>query len=81
MQPFSPSAGALHHMAERTGIRKVMSEAFPERIEIVRITKRKNTLLLPGPGVLMPIEGAVILRGWCTTPRTREEAVFRGLER
>lgn len=70
MQPFSPSAGALHHMAECTGIRKVMSEAFLERTEIERITKRKNALLLPGPGVLVPIEGAVILRGLCTTPRT-----------
>lgn len=69
MEPFSASTGALHHMADCTAMRK-MSEAFSARTEIVTITKRKNTLPLPGPGVLVSMEGVVILRRLYATPRT-----------
>lgn len=50
MEPYSALTGALRHTVVCTGIRKA-SETFLQREEIVTITKRRNTLLLPGSGV------------------------------
>lgn len=61
MEPYFALTGALHHMAVCTGGRKV-SEAFLERKEIATITKRRNTLLLPGPDVFVSMGGVTIFR-------------------